>query len=372
MRKKFFLICLTFICVSGVFGISVSAQEGSAIHREKFYKAEVVKIFESGQKNENGFTRKYQIIDVKILDGDMAGETVGIEHGKVVYLEENQLVKVGQIVVLVRVPGPENQLDYQIIDSYRLDKLWTIVGLFFVLVIVLSGWRGVGSIGGLLLGLFVIIRFIVPQILSGRDPLFVSIVGSIFIMIVSIYLSHGFSVRTSISLLSTAVTLTVTGVLSMLFVELVSLTGLGTDEALTLQFGQTAHINFKGLYLGGVIIGSLGALDDITTGLTASVFELIKANPRLKFSHLFSSGMTVGREHISSMVNTLALAYAGSALPLFLFAILNPNNYPVWSILNSEMIAEEVVRTIGGSIGLVMAVPLTAFLSAAYLSRRNQ
>jgi uncharacterized membrane protein len=187
-------------------------------------------------------------------------------------------------------------------------------------------------------------------------------------MFITIYLAHGFSKKTTIALISTFLTLILTGALSTLFVHMTFLSGLGSDDAYALQIGPEAKINFRGLLLGGILIGTLGVLDDVTTGLSASVFELYKANPKISFGQLLKSGLAIGREHISSLVNTLVLAYAGASLPIFLTLVLNPNNYPLWSILNSELIVEEIVRTLAGSIGLVAAVPLTTFLATIYIT----
>ena len=156
--------------------------------------------------------------------------------------------------------------------------------------------------------------------------------------------------------------------LSSLFVKLTFLNGLGSEDAASLRFGATGNIDFRGLLLGGILIGALGVLDDVTTGLSASVFELNKANPTLKFGALFASGLSIGKEHISSLVNTLVLAYAGSALPIFLMITLNVNKSPLWLILNDQLIIEEVVRTLAGSIGLVAAVPLTTLFATFYIT----
>lgn len=145
---------------------------------------------------------------------------------------------------------------------------------------------------------------------------------------------------------------------------------MGSDEATSLLFGETSNINFKGLLLGGMIIGFLGVLDDITTSLSATVFELKRVNPKLNFKGLVQSALKIGNEHISSLVNTLVLAYAGASLPLFLFIVLNPQEYPLWFIINSELISEEIVRTLVGSIGLLFAVPITTLLAAWVNARK--
>lgn len=158
---------------------------------------------------------------------------------------------------------------------------------------------------------------------------------------------------------------------SMIFVSLTKLTGLGSEDAYALKFGDTSSINFQGLLLGGIIIGALGVLDDVTTSQSAAIFELHDVNPKLKFLSLFKRGINIGREHISSLVNTLVLAYAGAALPVFLFFILNPGGYPLWFTINSEFVSEEIVRTLIGSITLILAVPITTFLASFVASKKK-
>ena len=337
--------------------------------KETFYKAEVTKIVSEGETFiEDDKKLPYQNVQVKILDGDKKGQELTIEYGKVSTIREDQKVLVGEKIVLLQLPTPSG-IQYQIIDRYRLDALFPILIFFFILILILSRLKGLGALVGLVVSIAVIMLFIVPQILKGSDPLLISIVGALIIMTTTIYLAHGFSRKTHIALLATFISLVLTGVLAYLFVEIVHLTGLGNDDANSLRFGVTEHINFRGLLLGGIIIGALGVLDDVTTSLAAVIEELKKANPSYTFSHLVKSGLRVGSEHISSLVNTLVLAYAGAGLPLFLFLILNPLNHPLWVILNSEIIVEEIVRTLAGSFGLIFAVPITTILAAWIVSR---
>jgi uncharacterized membrane protein len=308
---------------------------------------------------------------LKIIDSDQNGQELTVDHGKGFTIDKNQLVKTGDTLVLVKMLGPDNTPMYQITDTYRLDKIIPIIILFFIAIIVLSQWKGLGSILGMVISLAVIVKYIIPQILAGNDPIFVSVVGCLVIMVVTLYLAHGFSRKTTIALVSTFLTLVATGLLSILFVQVAHLSGLGSEDAHSLKLGPTAAINFRGLLLGGILIGALGVLDDVTTGLTASIFEISKANPTYTFKKLFHSGLTIGKEHIASLVNTLVLAYAGASLPIFLTLILNPNHYPLWTILNSEIIIEEVIRTLAGSIGLIAAVPLTTFMAAFYIAKRR-
>lgn len=357
-----FLFLFLFIAPTFLFAQSTQP-------KEELFKAQVIKILATGEQYvDEQHKNPYQTVQVTILDGSEKGKTLTIKHGEQSTIRENQKVAVGEKVVILKLPTPKGD-QYQIVDKYRLDALLPIVGIFFLLVLLLSRLKGLGSIVGLGVSLLVIIQFIVPQILAGHDPLVISILGSLCIMSVTIYLAHGFSRKTHIALVSTALSLILTGSLAYLFVDIVSLSGLGSDDAFSLQYGQTGNINLKGLLLGGIIIGALGVLDDITTSLSAVIEELKKANPSYTFSQLTKSGFRVGSEHISSLVNTLVLAYAGASLPLFLFMILNPLHQPLWAILNSEIIVEEIVRTLAGSIGLIMAVPITTLLSSWIVTR---
>jgi uncharacterized membrane protein len=147
---------------------------------------------------------------------------------------------------------------------------------------------------------------------------------------------------------------------------LTHLTGGGTEEAFYLQIGVLSTLNLRGLLLGGIIIGALGVLDDITTAQTAAVDEISKANPSLRFEELVKRGHSIGREHITSLVNTLALAYVGASLPLLLI-FSAAHSEPLWVLLNREYIIEELVRTLIGSITLILGVPISTLLAALFL-----
>jgi uncharacterized membrane protein len=338
---------------------------------ENYTKAKVLSVLAQGNKTVVGQAHPYQKLQVQILDGPEAGKTIRLSYGDQVTITPNQEVSAGQTVVLLKSTSPQ-QTTYQIVDNYRLNSLYPIAILFLVVVLLVSRLKGLGAIIGLGISLFVIIAFIVPQILAGQDPLLASIVGSLFIMVATMYLAHGFSQKTNIALISTSLALVLTGVLSYVAVHLTNLNGLGSEDAASLQFGSTGTINFQGLLLGGIIIGSLGVLEDITTGLAASIQELSQANHKLKFRQLVNSGLRIGSEHIAALVNTLVLAYAGVGLPIFLFLVINPNHQPLWYILNSELIMEEIVRTLAGGIGLIMAVPLTAIFAAWAFQQKSR
>lgn len=344
----------------GLFLFLGTAEGCWAQNKEDFYKAEVLRVEEEGEQiGDFGEEMKYQWLLLRLEDG----ERKTIKH--LLGFEEKEL-KEGEKVVLLRMDG-----ELIIIDRYRLDGVGNIAIGLAIIVIVIAGWRGMGSLLGMGLSLLIIILFIVPRIVSGESPLQTTIVGSMAILLLTIFLSHGVNKKITVAVVATFACLVLAGVLSFLFVKLIGIDGLGSEEAFSLSLGFGERINFEGLYLASIIIGTLGVLDDVTVAQSATVFELAEANKKLGKWELFKRGMRVGKEHVASMINTLVLAYAGSSLVLFLLFYINRDSQPVWVVLNSGLIVEEIVRSLAGSLAIIMAVPLTTIMAAQVFGKRK-
>jgi uncharacterized membrane protein len=328
----------------------------------------VVEVLEEGTiELDDGATQPYQRLVVRIEGGSMAGQEIVVEEGATNIISQERLFKRGDRIFLERAVGPEEDRFY-ISDVMRLGPLLAIVSLFFALVVVVGRWKGLRSLGGSLFSLAVIFAFILPQIVAGRNPVGVSIFGSILMLSVSTYLTYGVNLKAHAAIAGMFLSLTLTGALAWLFVGWTRLSGMGMEESAFLVMAFGSEINLRGLVLGGIIIGSLGVLDDICVGQASAVFELINANPELSWLDLFRSSLNIGTDHIAAMVNTLLLAYVGGAMPLMLaFTIYQES---LLRRINREPIAEEIVRTLAGSAGLVLAVPITGLI-ASLLARRT-
>lgn len=324
---------------------------------DEYMKGVVVSVEDQGEREVGGFTQPYQVSRVRVLDGLEKGKELEITHAGVY----NQ-VDAGDKVVIAKITV-EGESEYFIADEYRLTPMLIILLAFFALATALGRRHGAMSIVGLGFSILVLAKYVVPQIVAGKDPLVVTLTGAFVIMLVSVTLAHGFNRRTAVSLASMAVTLCLAAAIAALFVDLAGLLGLGSEDAAYLQLGPLSKLSLKGLLLGGIIIGTLGVLDDVATAQVAAVDEIHDANPSLGFSELYRRGLSVGREHIASLINTLALAYAGASLPMFILFSVN-RVQPLWVIVNSETVAEEIVRTLVGSTALIVAVPLSTALAA--------
>ncbi|MFD8706051.1 YibE/F family protein [Kitasatospora sp. NPDC059648] len=294
---------------------------------------------------------------VEVTDGPDRGRTFTV----VVHPSEPRQYGLGQRVVLAAAPGAPEDLRYSVVDVDRNLPMGVLAGLFAVVVVVIGRWRGVTALIALAISFAVLSLFILPAVLRGSDPLLVAVVGAGAIMLIALYLCHGLSARTSVAVLGTLLSLVLIGLLSLLFAAWAHLTGNTSEET---GFVHTLYpgIEIRGLLLAGFVIGSLGVLFDVTVTQTSAVWELHEADPAMGAGRLYRTGMRIGRDHIASTVNTLVLAYAGAALPLLL--LFSTAHRTVVSVATSELVAEEIARTLVGSIGLVAAVPVTTGLAA--------
>jgi uncharacterized membrane protein len=276
--------------------------------------------------------------------------------------------EVGDEIVLSGMPDFPLDSRYEVFDFQRSAPLLLLGAVFAAAVVALSGWKGVTALAGLGVSILVLVLFMLPALLEGAAPLPVAVVGSSVIMITTLYLAHGVSVRTSVALIGTLISLTLTGLLGSLFTTLGHFTGLA-DESVAYLGTIGAQIDVRGLLLAGLVIGALGVLDDVTVTQAAAVWEVAAADPASSRRTLFASGLRIGRDHVAATVNTLVLAYAGASLPLLmLFAVAEQGAI---DIITTELVAQEVVRALVGGLGIVAAVPITTGLAVLSVRRRT-
>lgn len=373
----FILVLFSILLVKPAFAQQPNStfdQLEQGVPKTDYSRGKVIKILEEGSRNIAGSQMPFQRVVVKIAIGPEKGKEIEIDQGTLSTMKESQRVKIGEEVVVSKISNISGNAQYFITDRYRIPLVVILLIVFFVLVVYFGRIRGFTSFLGLIVSIFILMKFVVPQIFEGRDPLVISFLGALAIAFTSLYLAHGFNRRTTIALASTVITLFLSIFIAQLFVYFAKLTGLGNEDAYYLQqsVSQGSFINPKGLLLGGIIIGALGVLDDITIGQAASIEELSRANSNLTFHELYTRGLSIGREHIASLVNTLVLAYAGASFPIFFLFLMLKDVQPIWVTVNNEFLMEEVVRTLVGSTTIVLAVPLTTLFAAYIFSRKKR
>lgn len=304
------------------------------------------------------------LIAVKMTDGAASGKEITTRAP--IEPSSPRFAVGDKVVMAYSGADPANGDSYKVVDFQRGMPLAVLAGLFALAILVLGRYQGVAALVALGLSFLVLLMFVLPAILAGESPLLVAVAGAGLIMFVALYLTHGLSARTSTAVLGTMISLVLIGGLGALFTALTKLTGLDEDTGLLLGTLGTS-LDTRGLLLAGLIIGALGVLDDVTVTQASVVWELRRANPLLSWRELYAAGLRIGRDHVSSAVNTLAMAYAGAALPILLYSYLSDAG--LGTILGSQSIAQEIVRTLVGSIGLIACVPVTTLVAALVASR---
>ena len=302
-----------------------------------------------------------QDLQIEILNGDLKGELLDLQHADTGSARPRDY-EVNDLVLVYGYPVSTGEVEYVVADYVRGPSISVLFALFVLVVLGVTRFQGLRALLGMV-GSFAILFFVlIPMLLSGGDPILSTLLAILLMVPVLFYFTHGFSRKTTVAVVSTLATLFVTGALAWLFTDLANVSGLGTEDAFFLNLDTGGQLSFRGLFMAGILLGTLGVLDDVTISQASVVKELVKANSKLGFKDLFNRAMNVGRDHIASVVNTLILVYTGASLPLLLFFSLGTTE--LFVIFNYEFMAEEIVRTLIGSIGLTLAVPITTVMAA--------
>ena len=300
----------------------------------------------------------YQTIKAEVLDGPKEGDIITIEND---YLELSDGDKF-YFRHDVYIDGSES---YGVLNIDRKGSLFILIGIFVLAVIIFGRWQGVRSLFALAGSFFAIFYILMPSILAGWNPILVSVLVASVILFAAIFFTHGFNRESAVAYGGTMIAVFLTSLFAIFSVRLTDLSGFANDASVYLNFNTNGSLDFTALLLGAMIIGVLGVLDDIAVTQAAVVTELCNSNASLSRAEVYRKALRVGREHVGALVNTLVLAYVGVSLPLLLQFYTAASSLSM--SLNTELFATEIVRTIVGSIGLILAVPIVTLLAVFYL-----
>jgi uncharacterized membrane protein len=368
LPKSFFSKMISLRSAVLLFGLVMLPWVGTAqeVHQElqETVQAKVLEVVEQSDRQILGTdaTTTIQTLRIELLDGQKAGQVVSLDNDIIV-------LEAGDVIFVNRLVAIDETEYFTFKDIERRPQLLTVGLLMLVLIVLFSGWQGVRALFSLGLSIGAIIFVLVPALLAGYDPALTSLVIAGFILAASLFMTHGFRPRVVIAFVGTFSAVGATCLLAWLSVDWLRLTGFGSDAAVYLNFSTGGTLDIAGLLLGSIIIGLLGVLDDVSITQASVVQELRGADSTLSSFELYKRAIRVGRDHVGSLVNTLALAYLGTALPLVMFYVRA--NADFWQSINQEVIASEILRIIIGSIGLILAVPFTTMVAAWYFGSRE-
>lgn len=368
MKKIIFSFILTLVLglsfVSSVlaqdFDNEATSQDGEGL------KAKVLEVITEEEKTrEDGSIYKQQNLRLEAVEGPRRGQEIIYYGISDIEVANANFYKAGDRVFVDIFQDELGEETVYVVDFVRNKALYILAFIFVLAVIVVGRTKGIRALLSLFLSFVVILKFILPQILAGRDPFLVSLIGGLAIMAAIIYITEGINRKSHIAIFSVLLSLLLTLVLSVIFSNLARLTGLSQEDTIFLIGIGQVEINFRGLLLAGMLIGAIGVLDDIIVGQIEAVARIKEANPSLSPRKIFMLAYKIGNTHLGAIINTLFLTYAGASLSLLLlFVIHQETGLSLTRALNSEAVTTEVIRTMVGSIGVMASMPIATFLAA--------
>lgn len=356
-------VLLVVLCNTLAFTETVLAQD---VHQDlqETVRAEVVSIEREFERDIRGTdaTATVQELLIRILEGERAGDVVDLDNDLV-------MLAPGDRIIVNRLQAIDGTEWFAFKDAERRGYLLAIFVLLVGLVLWFAGKKGIRALISLGLSIAAIFLILVPALLAGYSPAWVSLGVSIIVLALILFLTHGINPRSVIAFSGTVAAIFMTCAIAAYWVTAMRLTGFGHDASVYLNFQTGGALDFSGLLLGSMIIGLLGVLDDVSITQASVVQELRAANNKLGFKDLYQRAIRVGRDHVGSLVNTLALAYVGAALPIVLLFSSGGSNLAM--TFNQEVVAAEILRIIVGSIGLILTVPITTALAAWHFKDKD-
>ncbi|MEK7145760.1 MAG: YibE/F family protein [Patescibacteria group bacterium] len=335
---------------------------------EQAYEGEVQAILGEETLETLDGTQTVQKLQVKISNGDKKDQVVEVDHGLGSSFS-SQVYEEGDKVLMVHYEDPSGAQIFFVAEPVRRPALLALFLVFVGVVLLVTWGKGLSALIAMGFSFLVLLKWMLPLFLTGMNPLVVGISGSALLVPAVFSLSHGWNKKTLIAMAGTFITLVIASILALIVSDLTLLTGFANEESTFLKMNTGNLIDFKGLLLAGILIGMLGVLDDVTISQVSLVEEMRELKKNIGFGELFKRAMNVGRDHIASVINTLVLVYTGASLPLLLLFLDSSRTFG--EVVNYEFVAEEIVRTLIGSIGLVLAVPITTLIAAKFYSQKK-
>jgi uncharacterized membrane protein len=363
-NRRMALLLLTLACV--IYPTLAAAQGAVTPDTVTIQKARVTGV--SDEQNTiipgTNTPEQTQTLQALVLDGPDSGTTISFKND---YIQ----LAVGDVFYLRHTTNALDGSDYYTVsDPYRLSVLGILLGAFILLIILFGGIQGIRGFASLCGSIVLIFYVLIPGILHGYSPIWISIGVSSLIIIAGSYITHGFNKTTSSAVLGMIGTVLLTGVGAYWAVHAAHLSGYSNETSVYLNFDTNGHIDMVGLLFGGIMIGLLGVLYDIAIGQAIAVEELFRAGVHMNRLQIYRRAIRIGREHIGALVNTLAIAYVGAALPLLL--LVQTSTYGFFYAINNELFATEIVRILIGSIGLILGVPITTLIATYILHGQKE
>ena len=357
---------LVLIILGFAFMFSMLFYTFGGASKPPFYKAEIKTISPITNEDTDSQEKAFAVT-FKVLSGQYAGQTLSTEHFESANVAYNMPIATGDTIIAV-IEKQDGELITGIDEHYKSNKLMLLSMLIIIIIAVFTGINGLKAMIALFFTLIIIFGFMARYLLMGYSPIWLAIISSIAIAAVNLIFIAGKTKKALIAIIGTLAGVFLAGIFGSIATGMLHLTGYTGHESTYLQI-MNAKIDLKGILISGIIIGALGAVMDVAISIASSLQEISIANPSYQKKELFQSGMNIGKDIIGSMVNTLILAYTGASLSLILLFSMQKEDFPLIKIMNMEFISSEIVRSLAGLFGMVLAIPITAFIASSLYAK---
>lgn len=312
---------------------------------------------------------RYQHMEIEILDGKHKGQTLTIRHTIEYIMPGNYIFKAGEKILLRITETETGEIDTVKIEERVRDYSVYVIVLLFVAIMVLVGQKqGIKALVSLTATVLLVFLVYIPLILKGYSPLLLSVLISTVAITLTLLIISGIHKKTLVAIWGTVSGVVIAGLLAVIFGDWGKLTGLATETSISLAYiPHFRWLNYKGILFGTIIIGSIGAIMDVALSIASSMWEIWEINPEISTGKLMKSGMNIGRDIMGSMSNTLILAYVGTSIHLIILFMVY--NITLVEIMNYDSVSSEILRAMAGSIGLMLTIPATVWLSAIFYKK---
>lgn len=337
-----------------------------ALEEEQIYKGKVI---QSNIVSCGEFTDQEDFnclnYEVEILEGEYEGQVV---ETMPTWLKSSDDTFTDNSDVYISLMQDYEGNDVWSIQSYsRENSLLFLFLVFVVLIVLITGVRGLRATIGLAISFLILYFFAVPRISQGEGIFLIAVLTLAVLLVASTFVTYGFNIKSLIAFTSTFLGILIISALGYFVISWLNISGMGEESSAMLADNMFGTIQLSNVFLLSIVIGALGVLDDVTVGQASSMIEIFETDKNLDSNQLYKKSMNIGKDHIASMVNTLFIAYAGSSFTLIM--LLSVSNPDFRVLLNTGFVVEEIVRTLVASIGLVLIVPLSAFLASRIIVR---
>jgi len=340
-----------------------------------YVRAKVLEVISSDLTEEGNIPGVYigtQELKVEILSGEFKEQILTLTnsrlHGDLVY----DVVAEDGMEILLAVKEKEDQPPSFGVDTYARDKvLYILIFLFIFVLIAVGRIKGLMALISLIITGLLIAFFMLPLMFKGYSPILLAIITAVMVIFLSLMLIGGFNKKSLAAIIGTSAGVVIAGIISLISGKLAHLTGITGEASEQLIYVVGSFpINIKGIMFAGIIISSLGAVMDVGMSISSVLFEIHEKAPGLGKLELFKSGMNVGKDIMGTMANTLILAFTGASLSIMI--LLMAYNMPYFRAINLNTVSTEIIQGLSGSIGLVLTVPITSFISALFIENKQK